>query len=78
MKSEEQLEEVAGILQRDLRRRFRKFTDPSSENHNLLFIVATLLDPRYRLALNPVLQAAAKKYLVKEVRVQKSCQFSGF
>ena len=76
--SEEQLKEVARILERDLHRRFRKFTDPSSKTHNPFYILATLLDPHYRLALNPVLQAAAKKYLIKEVRVQKSCRFSGF
>ena len=78
MKSEEQFKEEAGILQRDLRRRFGKFTNPTSENHNTLFILATLLDPHYRLALNPVLQAAANKYLIKKVRVQKLCRFSDF
>ena len=79
MKSEQLVAEVAEILQRDLRRRFKKFTDPSSVDHNPLFIVATLLDPRYRLALNTVMQASAKKHLLEEHRIPrnfKSCTAS--
>ena len=76
MKSERLLAEVAEILQHDLRRCFKKFTDPSSVNHNPLFTVATLLDPQYRLALNPVMQASAKEHLLQEVRAQTtSCKF---
>ena len=75
MKSERFLAEVAEIL-RDLRRRFKKFTDPNSVEHNPLFTVATLLDLRYRLALNPVMQASAKEHLLQEVRAQTtSCKF---
>ena len=38
--------EVAKLMQVDLTRRFRKFTDPYDSQSNPLYIMATALDPR--------------------------------
>lgn len=62
------IREVASIMQLDLKRRFRKFTDPSDSQYNPLYITATALDPRYRLLLNPQQTESVKMHLLKEIK----------
>ena len=66
--SDNRIREVASIMQLDLKRRFRKFTDPSDSQYNPLYITATALDPRYRLLLNPRQTESAKMHLLKEIK----------
>ena len=44
---------AARILQGELKRRFKKYTDPNDSNFEPIFLLAASLDPRYRLILNP-------------------------
>ena len=60
--------EVARTMQTDLRRRFRKFTDPGDSQYNPLYIIATALDPRYKVLLNPGQTASARVHLLKEIK----------
>ena len=69
MKSHPEVSDIARILQRELQRRFRKFTDPGDTEFNPLFAVATTLDPRYRVILNTLQLQAAKQHILKEVSV---------
>ena len=59
---------AAKALQRELKRRFKKFTDPSDCFSEHLFLLATSLDPRYRFILNSVQTSAAKAELMKEIK----------
>ena len=54
-------------LQTELKRRFKRYTDPSDEKFEYMFLLGTSLDPRYRLILNPIQLSAAKAQLYKEV-----------
>ena len=54
-------------LQVELKKRFKKYTDPNAVNHQPIFLVGTALDPRYRLLLNPIQMSATKTQLLKEV-----------
>ena len=58
---------ASNTLPFELKRRFRKFTDPGDAKHNALFLMATALDPRYRLLLNPTQTCSAKAAIQKEV-----------
>lgn len=71
MKSQPELEvkEAARILQRELQKRFKKFTDPAAYEYNPLFAMATALDPRYRVILNTLQLQSAKQQILKEVSV---------
>ena len=71
MKSQPELEvkEAARILQRELQKRFKKFTDPAAYEYNPLFTMATALDPRYRVILNTLQLQSAKQQILKEVSV---------
>ena len=40
------LSNAAAVLQSEVRCRFRKYTDPHDPEHDPMFLVATLLDPR--------------------------------
>ena len=69
MKTNPEVSEIARILQRELQRRFRRFTDPGDADFNPLFAVATTLDPRYRVILNSLQLQAAKQHILKEVNI---------
>lgn len=56
------------MSQKELKRRCRKFTDPIDSVFEHLFLLATSLDPRYRLLLNAIQVSAAKTELLKEIR----------
>ena len=66
--SDRHIGEVAKLMQVDLKRRFRKFTDPYDSQSNPLYIMATALDPRYKLLLNPGQTDFAKVHLLKEIK----------
>ena len=55
------------VLLSELTRRFQKFTDPSDECHDPLFLMATALDPKYRLLLNPVQVESPKSTITQEI-----------
>lgn len=59
---------AATKLQSELKRRFRRYTDPNDINFEYIFLLATALDPWYRLLLNPVQTSAAKDHLLKEIK----------
>ena len=59
---------AAKVLLSELTRRFRKFTDPSDICHDPVFLMATALDARYRLLLNPAQAESAKSAITQEVQ----------
>ncbi len=67
-KSVPELSHVAGILQSEHKRRFRKYTDPSDADHDPIFLLATMLDPRYKLILNRVQMDRAKEVLLQNLK----------
>ena len=68
MKKVSELRDVCVTLQSELKHRFRKCTDPSDPNHEPLFLIAAMLDPRYKILLNPIQTQAAKKELLIELK----------
>ena len=58
---------VSKRLQAELKKHFKKYTDPNDENYQCIFLLGTALDPCYRLLLNPVQLSAIKTQLLKEV-----------
>ena len=70
----EQMKKVAGMVEpattllTELKCRFRKFTDPTSLDHDPLFLAATALDPRYRVLFNPSQKESARKELLKRFK----------
>ena len=65
-----EVSEAAQVLKREFKKRFKKFTDPGDDNHVPLFLLATALDPRYCLLLNPNQLSHAKKELLKRLKEQ--------
>jgi len=63
-KSNPGVSEAAELLLTEPKRRFRKYTDPGNLEHEPLFLVATALDPRYKLLLNAVQLGSANKELL--------------
>ena len=45
LKKVPEMTEVSNVLQSELKRRFRRCTDPDDPNHDPLFLMATMLDP---------------------------------
>ena len=60
--------EATQVLLHELKKRFKKITDPGDSDHEPLFLVATALEPRYKLLLNPVQQDSSKKELLKTLK----------
>ena len=50
-------------LQSELNMRFKRYTDPAASDHELLFLVSALLDPQFKLLLNPTQTISAKNEL---------------
>lgn len=67
-KSQPQTATVADILLKELKHRFRQYTDPSDLNYNPLFVIATALDPRYRLILTAAEVVSAKQEICKMLK----------
>ena len=68
MKKIPEVASVAALLLVELKRRFRKYTDPSDPDHEPLFLMATILDPRYKLVINRVQAESTKKKILKELK----------
>ena len=68
LKENTDVAEAAEVLQKELKARFIKYTDPSDPNHESLFLIGTALDPRYRLLLNPLQVDSAKQELSKRLK----------
>ena len=64
MKRVPEMSQAASILLAELKYRFRKFTDPNDAEHEPIFLIATMLDPRYRLLLNRPQTDKAKAQLL--------------
>ena len=62
------LSNAATVLQSEVRGRFRKYTDLHDPEHGPMFLVATLLDPRYKLLINPSQIGSAKKELLQQLK----------
>lgn len=56
------------LLLRELKRRFRKYTDPGDTDHQTIFLVATSFDPRHRLMLSGAQLEFAKQELLKTLK----------
>lgn len=77
MKKVKEVSKAASSLQVELKHRFRQFTDPGDVQHDPLFLVCTLLDPRYRLLLNNNQTESAKESLLKQLKeLSESCESS--
>ena len=55
-------------MQGELKRTFKKYTDPNDSNFEPIFLLAASLDPRYRLILNPAQTSVAKSQILKEIK----------
>ena len=55
-----ELTNVCCLLQSELKRRFRKYTDPSDHDFEPFFLMSIMLDPRYKVLLYPT-QAESTK-----------------
>ena len=63
-----EMSEAAQLLLSELKRRFRKYTNPNDGEYEPLFIVGTALDQRYRLVMNAVQIQSAKKHICKMMK----------
>jgi len=54
---------VSTGLQSELKQKFKRYTDPAASNHEPVFLVSTLLDPQFKLLLNPTQTNSAKTEL---------------
>jgi hypothetical protein len=68
MKKVPELRTVSTHLQFELRRRFQKYTYPTDLDYEPIFLVSTLLDPRYRVLLTPTQADSAKEELLKYLK----------
>ena len=59
---------VAVTLQSDLKRRFKKYTDPADENYEPIYIVSTIVDPRYKPLINAVQLKSGREELLHMLR----------
>ena len=60
---------VATTLRSELNRRFRKYTDPGDEDFEPIYVVSTLLDPRYKPLINAVQMKSGKDELLRMLKV---------
>ena len=71
-----EITEVATTLQVELNRRFRKYTDPGDECYEPLYIVSTILDPRYKPLINVVQMRSGKDEILRMLRGTNGCSDS--
>ena len=69
MKRVPELAEVSSVLLCELQRRFIKFTDPHHDDHEPLYLVSTLLDPRYKLCLTTEEEKYAQQECLKRMKL---------
>ena len=65
MKKFPELTAVSTRLQSELKQRFKRYTDPVASNHEPVFLVSTLLNPQFKLLLNPTQTNSAKTKLLR-------------
>ena len=65
MKKIDSLEKVSTIMSVELERRFAKLLDHNDKDHDPLYMIATLLDPRFKMILESDQIAHAKKECLK-------------
>ena len=58
---------MANILKKEMERRFTMFQDPHDKSFKPLYVVATFLDPRYRIVLSDKQKKFAKLYLLRKL-----------
>ena len=61
------LSTVANILNKEIERRFTMFQNPHDKSFKPLYIVATFLNPRYRIVLSDEQKKFAKLYLLQKL-----------
>lgn len=67
MKKTPEMSSVSHLLQSELKRRFRIYTDPSDPDSEPLFLMSTMLDPRYKVLLNRNQSDSTKAQLLKQL-----------
>ena len=63
-----ELSGTASQLQSDLQRRLKKLTDRGDLDYESLFLVSMMLDPRYKVLLNPTQAESAKNHILKMLK----------
>ena len=58
---------MANILNKEIERRFTMFQNPHDKSFKPLYIVATFLNPRYRIVLSDEQKKFAKLYLLQKL-----------
>ena len=67
MKEVEAVKAVSDILLSELERRFSKLLDVDDKDHDPIYMIATLLDPRYKMILDADQISHAKKECLKHL-----------
>ena len=67
MKKIDAVGKVADTLLSELERRFGKLLDSSNKDHDPIYMIATLLDPRYKMILDAEQIVYAKKACLKHL-----------
>lgn len=62
--------DVSNVLQSELKHRFRRCTDLSDPDHGPLFLMATMLNSRYKVLLNQ--SPVRKRYLKKLMAIMET------
>ena len=68
VKKQSGLSGAASLLKAELNARFKKFEDPSQSDFDSLFVIATALDPRFRLVLSEEQKEAGKQAILAKLR----------
>ena len=68
---------AANTLLVELRHRFRKFTAPGDAEHDPTFLASAMVDPRFRVLLNPTQQDSAKSELLTYLKDHSESESSG-
>ena len=77
MKKVPELSDISALLQTELKRRFRKFTDPGDDSYEPLFVVSTMLDPRYQPLINASQAKSGRAEILKLLKDYNGGNSSG-
>jgi hypothetical protein len=67
MKKIPSITQVAAMLSIELEKRFSRLVEFQDEQHDPIYLVATMLDPRYKIALEPEQIQYAKREFLKRI-----------
>ena len=67
MKKRQGLKSISSLLLKELNRRFQRFLEPDDLQHDPVFLMATILDPRYQMLLDSNQKTSAKTELLRQV-----------